>query len=64
MSTTRFVPCPDRDPRRQFVHRITERECARRQAAGFHKCPGCVRFAGTTSLRRFEGLLAPRAKSA
>jgi len=56
----RFVRCPDREPRRQFVHRITEPECARRLAAGFHKCPGCVRFTGRRAPVEFRGLLAAR----
>ena len=59
-----FVRCPDRDPQRQFVHRITQRECARRQARGFHKCPGCVRAKGHRSAVAFKGVLAPRRKSA
>jgi hypothetical protein len=56
----RYVRCPDQDPQRQFVHRITEAECARRRAAGFHKCPGCVRATGVRAPIRFQGLLMRR----
>jgi len=58
------IPCPDRDPQRAFVHRITPSECERRQAANFHKCAGCLRSRNHRAAIDFRCLLAPRIRRA
>lgn len=58
------IPCPDRDPQRAFVHRITPSECERRQAANFHKCPGCLRARNHRARPNFQGVLAPKIRRA
>jgi hypothetical protein len=58
------IPCPDRDPQRSFVHRITPSECDRLQAANYHKCSACPRARNHVAQLNFRGLLAPQIRRA